>query len=598
MSSMRGRYGILLGLALASVAGLPNSPFAGAAGPGQGQRIELRGYEFDPLIEGEPPVPSVLRASGESAYALLQLDGTPKREELDALRAAGVTFHDPIAGNAYLVRIDAKGASAIAAKRAEVASLPSVRWVGALHGAYKIDPGAKGGEVLLDLFPDADLAAAEAALASAGVKVLERSDTAKVKLIEVEADADLLPLLAGIEGVRWVQDKPVLKLVNDDARFVIQANRRGDLLGLSGLGQVGAVSDSGADAYDSTGAPLGIDPNDAGCYFIDDGNGGNGGPQLAPGPTHRKIVAYTVPVGAEGDYTDESDHGTHVVGSVVGDQAPWGQVSPADGQAYNARIFFQDLNVGGGITVSAPSDYFNNLFGAAYDPNHNGIYEPALEPRTHSNSWGRRRFDLRLRDRAGRSVHVGASRVPDLLRGGEQRTGAAHRRESRHGEEHRLRGRDGERRRRSEHHGRLLEPRPDPAERPNRRHQSACADDRSAGRRGALRAVQEPLRHAGAERDEHGHADDAGRGAAHAPVPVGWLLPARRADRGRRDAHAAAERSADQSAPRQQRRAHDRPLHGQRHGRLVALERAGLGSRQGRRCAVFPGRPPGRLDPR
>ena len=397
MSSMRGRYGILLGLAFAIAAGLANSPFAGepGPGPGQGQRIELRGYDFDPLIDGEPPVPAALRASSESAYALLQLDGAAKREELDALRAAGIVFHDPIAGNAYLVRLEATGAAAIAAKRAEIAALPRVRWVGALHPAYRIDPGAKGGRVLLDLFPDSDLGAVESALVGTGVKVLERSDTEHVKLLVVEADADLLPALAAIEGVRWVQDKPVLKLVNDDARFVVQANRRGDLPlyahGLSGLGQVGAVSDSGVDAYDfdnATGAPLGIDPNDAGCYFIDDGNGGNGGPQLAPGPTHRKIVAYTVPVGAEGDYTDESDHGTHVVGSVVGDQAPWGQVSPADGQAYNARMFFQDLNVGGGLTVTPPSDYFNNLFGAAYDPNHNGIYEPALEPRTHSNSWG------------------------------------------------------------------------------------------------------------------------------------------------------------------------------------------------------------------
>src|SRR5262249_35889507 len=103
---------------------------------------------------------------------------------------------------------------------------------------------------------------------------------------------------------------------------------------------------------------------------------------------HRKIVGYTVPNGADGNFTDEAGHGTHVVGSIVGDQRPWGQVSPSDGQAFDARLFFQDVNVGGGITGSPPSDSFNDLFAPAYDVNGNSAYDPALEPRTHSNSWG------------------------------------------------------------------------------------------------------------------------------------------------------------------------------------------------------------------
>jgi hypothetical protein len=378
MTKTWGLVPLLLGLVFVSslVAGPERRP------------IELGGHSFDPLVDGEPALPAALRASAESKYAIVQLDGSPEHGALAALRAAGVVFHDPIAGNAYLVRLAARGA-------AEIAGFPHVRWVGALHGAYKIDPSARGGKVRLDLFPDADVRAVEAAALREGASVIERSSTEHVKLLVVEARGDLLPALAAIEGVRWVQDEPIYRLVNDDARFVVQANRRGRLPlyehGLSGLGQVGAVSDSGLDAFDfdnTTGAPVGTDANDAGCYFVDDGNGGLGGAQVAPGPTHRKVVAYTVPSGATGDYTDEAGHGTHVVGSIVGDQAPWGEVSPSDGQAYAARIFFQDINVGGGLTVNPPSDYFNDLFGAAYDPNHDGLYDPALEPRTHSNSWG------------------------------------------------------------------------------------------------------------------------------------------------------------------------------------------------------------------
>ena len=357
-------------------------------------RIELLGFSFDPLADGEPAVPAGLRAGSGSPYALLQLADAPKRADLETLRAAGVVFHDAISGNAYLVRLNAQGGS-LAEKRAEIATLRQVRWLGALHPAYKISPGASGGTVLLDLFPDADGKAVAAQVAAAGATIVEQRDREKVKLLVVEAGAELLPALAAIDGVRYVQNKPVFKIVNDNARYVVQSNEKGWLPlydhGLNGAGQVAAISDSGIDAYDfdnATGAPLGTDPADASCYFVDDGNGGNGGAQIVPGPSQRKVVAYSVPNGADGDYTDETGHGTHVAGSIVGDQKPWGQVSPADGQAYAARIFFQDLNVGGGPTVSPPSDYYDDLFAPAYDFNGNGVYDPAVEPRTHSNSWG------------------------------------------------------------------------------------------------------------------------------------------------------------------------------------------------------------------
>ena len=38
--------------------------------------------------------------------------------------------------------------------------------------------------------------------------------------------------------------------------------------------------------------------------------------------------------------------------------------------------------------MSPPSDYYDDLFAPAYDFNGNGLYDPAVEPRTHSNSWG------------------------------------------------------------------------------------------------------------------------------------------------------------------------------------------------------------------
>lgn len=385
------RTGTILCTVLAAAFAAP----AGAAPPDlPGSRIELRSYTFDPLADGEPSLPAALRARPDSRYALVQLDALPPRELLETVRAAGVAFHDALAGNAWIVRFDAEGAGRIAAKRAEIAALSGVRWVGDLHPAYRIDPALREGRLLVDLFPDADAPAVAAAATDLGAVVVESSENAAVKVLVVEARAEHVAELAAIDGVRWVQALPEYRTVNDQARFVVQTNRRGDLSlyehGLTGAGQVGGVSDSGLDAFDfddATGAAVGINANDAGCYFLDDGNDGQGGAQRAPGPGHRKVVAYRVPPGAGGDYTDESGHGTHVVGSVVGDNEPWGEVSPADGQAFDGRIYFQDLNVGGGLTVSPPANYFN-LFGPAYDANTNGVYDPAIDPRTHSNSWG------------------------------------------------------------------------------------------------------------------------------------------------------------------------------------------------------------------
>ncbi|MGH2536260.1 MAG: S8 family serine peptidase, partial [Candidatus Promineifilaceae bacterium] len=203
----------------------------------------------------------------------------------------------------------------------------------------------------------------------------------------VEADAAALPALAAIQGVSWIQNQSQFQELNDDARWVGQGYVPFTTplyeRGLTGAGQVGALADSGLSVYDFGGND---DPNAASCYYLDDGNGGAGGPALAPGPGHRKVVGYTVPAGAIGNFLDESGHGSHTTGSVVGDQAPWNASSPADGQAYAARVFFQDIGTGPGL-INPPAD-LGTMFAEAHDPNGDGLYQPLAEPRTHSNSWG------------------------------------------------------------------------------------------------------------------------------------------------------------------------------------------------------------------
>ena len=355
--------------------------FGLAAISANANNIVLTYATFDPVV-AEPVIASDLRAPAGSRYAILQLTGPPQQPWIDALRAAGVVFYDYVPDNAYIVRFSGAQPSA-----------PYIRWIGPYHPAYKISPSL-GATLLVDFFPDTNLSATAAAVQATGATIVSSSDDGRFKIMIVQATSAQVPALAAIDQVRWVQKKPENRLMNDQARWVVQSYVRDrhplHLKGLTGKGQVGAASDSGLDAYDfvnNTGAPQGTDPNDASCYFLDDGAGGTTGAQLPPSYTHRKVVGYSVPGDAVGDFTDESGHGTHVVGSIVGDQAPWGAVSTADGQAFDARVFFQDLNVGGGLFISPPSNY-RVMFSQANDPNGDGIYQPEAEPRTHSNSWG------------------------------------------------------------------------------------------------------------------------------------------------------------------------------------------------------------------
>lgn len=344
---------------------------------------------FDPLREGEPAVPEALQAAPDAPYGLLQFVGPVQKAWVEDLLANGLVFYDYVPQYAYIVRLPSGQREAIAAH-------PAVRWLGPLHPAYKVSPTLTAGRIVLSLFPDADIDDALMAVKEVGAQILKRNEDAH--LLVVSAEEALFAPLAGIPAVQWLQNDAPLQEFNDDARWVSQGGLLNETPlyehGLTGAGQVGAVADSGLAVYDFLKNDDPLYEAAPSCYFLDDGNQGAGGEPLRPNPTHRKVVAYVEPPGAEGDQIDSTGHGSHVVGSIVGDRPPWGQPSQADGQAYDARVFFQDIGVGLTIpqdpffgAINPPEDY-RVLFGQAYDPDGDGLYRPELEPRTHSNSWG------------------------------------------------------------------------------------------------------------------------------------------------------------------------------------------------------------------
>jgi serine protease AprX len=94
-------------------------------------QVRLRYASFDP-ITGEPPVPAEFTANPENELYLVQFVTTPLEEMRREITAVGGTVHRFLTDNTHIVRMSPQARDA-------VAQLPSVRWVGAYHPAYRVD---------------------------------------------------------------------------------------------------------------------------------------------------------------------------------------------------------------------------------------------------------------------------------------------------------------------------------------------------------------------------------------------------------------------------------------------------------------------------
>ena len=412
----------------AALFGLPGPNAAGdtsagggeqvADGPGPPLFLQVNGYRFDPLRE-MPPLPTGLRfqaAEADSPYRIVQFEGPITESWRARLEQAGATPLHYLSENAFVVR---------AVGEEGLAELPGVRWVGPFEPAFKLSPrlaaadadgddpktapGRFDGSVLLAgrdsqvVFPGPprELEASER-LPSAPAppsnrlrvlllpfephRVREVVDAARALggsdltgsegrwgTVRGEIDRDALTALARHPAVMWIDRESQPYVFNDLARWVIQSgdatSRRTPIhdRGLRGAGQVVTVADTGLD-YDH---PAFADPA-----------------VPAPGPGHRKVSAYYVPTNATGDATDIGiNHGTHVAGSVAGDDGTWGTydgdatgsgaaTGAHDGQAFAASLQVQDISLDGNYVLPPPDLH--------------DMYRDALSRGSwiHTNSWG------------------------------------------------------------------------------------------------------------------------------------------------------------------------------------------------------------------
>ncbi|GAB4553379.1 MAG: hypothetical protein Tsb0013_15840 [Phycisphaerales bacterium] len=291
--------------------------------------------------------------AGDEQRMVIQLDGPMTPQRRAALLDAGLPTLGYLPTNAFIVR--AKDADA-----QRLAELDFVVWASAYEDAWKVSPElgmrthatperqrlAQRGQTVVNisLFRDADANASlkviNGALANAFHHKTERLGDDTVFTFTIDTvDADVL---ATLPVIQFIEEAPEVTLRNATTTWIAQSNILNQTpvhdRGIFGEGQIVGISDGRVD----TGH----------CAFSD---------TVAIGPSHRKIEAYNTSLGAD-------SHGTHVAGTVAGDNG-----SPGDlrGIAYKARFVFD----------TTPSFSDSGMYNMCETHHLQGA-------RVHTNSWG------------------------------------------------------------------------------------------------------------------------------------------------------------------------------------------------------------------
>jgi hypothetical protein len=360
--------------------------------------IHLRSGAIGPM---KTAVPRHLEAQGEARRVMMvKFPGPLTAEQRAALEALTERVYTYLPDHAYLVRLPA-------GSDGERLRALGAEWLAVYHPAYKMGPAVAAADlypgrgvqkanalrsVLLHVFPDADITALRQELRALGVerivgaKAMEPFSRIRLLLTNEEIIAHREGL-ARLDGVFWIDAEARRVLLNDTTIWVGQSGLGGGQAtpifdqGIFGEGQIVGVLDTG------------IDPDM--CYFRDDAlglppiNPCDGGTLVDP--AQRKVVAVNFlwsnecSGGISNSEWDTHDHGSHVAGTVAGDNLGNLTHETGDGMAPGAKLVIQD---GGFSTdncadlpgIGCPVVDLNPIFQQAYDQG----------ARIHTNSWGDR----------------------------------------------------------------------------------------------------------------------------------------------------------------------------------------------------------------
>jgi hypothetical protein len=347
---------------------------------------------------------------------------------------------DPISHNAYLCRLTTSTWTA-------VNSMKEVDWIGLWKSDYKINPSA---------YMDSEITSSSEAMAFDGepnprfntlpqpenefIITFFRGEDIIGYLNQIEAlggtvhnytfdrmaihiDQSKLSQIAALKGVYWIEKRYLMAPVNDNGTWIVQTfqsgNRKVFSNGITGSGQVVAISDTGIDAdhlmfWDSTqGLPThtynGSQRKILSYYnWYQTGNlftpAPPDPPYYNPGDGYFPGAADPMYMIYDWDMVTQ-DHGTHTSGTIAGEWVTgtalptWGITPTAgydfyEGNAYGARLVFQDLSRTDSPYIYPPPDLNDptpagTLNGVPF-PGTVGLFPQAMADGAyiHTNSWG------------------------------------------------------------------------------------------------------------------------------------------------------------------------------------------------------------------
>lgn len=399
---MRIRYlkALSAGLTLATV-GCGQAPLEQANVSENSTVISLESTSID-IRKSDADIPSALRVqSGDAAaerFALVKFPAPLDAERDRMLRQAVDKVYTYLPEYSYLVRVPA------GMGLAELRQVTGAVWVGPYHPQYKMSRAMVAVSspevstltetqriVMVHVYPDARVDDIVERMRALGVSEVagqgQGANFSRIRLLLTDREiVQFREALAQIPEVFWLDIEGRRVLLNDTTIWVGQSGLSGGQTtplftkGIYGQGQVVAILDTGIDAdmcyfRDTT---LGLPPR----------NECNGGTVVDM--NQRKVIAvdflYTGECngGIANNEWDNQDHGTHVAGTVAGDNFASPLVHNAgDGMAPGAKLVIQD----GGYAVNNCADLpgigcpvvdLNPIFQQTYDQG----------ARIHSNSWG------------------------------------------------------------------------------------------------------------------------------------------------------------------------------------------------------------------
>ncbi len=397
MNSRSSRSPLRLVGALFLLGSLPSALAGAPITLGDSQRIiQLRSRAIDTSQAQPERTASVSSDSSGNEIVLVKFRGPATERQMEMLRASSLRIYTYLPDHAFLVKV--------AADRRTLLGSQVGAWTGRYLPEDKISPAVAGLEatgkpedatpriVMIQVFPDADIQEVVRRIKSdLGVPGVvgwsQGSFFSRIRLLLTPAEvAAHRESLAEIGDVFWIDTEPRRSLLNDTTVWVGQSGLTGGQTtplftrGIYGEGQVVAILDTGIDAdmcwFRDT--ALGLPPTNA-C---------NGGTVV--NTNQRKVIGVNFLWSTDcaggissGDW-DNHDHGSHVAGTVAGDNFANLLIhDAADGMAPGAKLVIQDGglqtdNCGDLPGIGCPVVDLNPIFQQTYDQG----------ARIHSNSWG------------------------------------------------------------------------------------------------------------------------------------------------------------------------------------------------------------------